>query len=338
MAALSRRALLIAGGMSAATSAFDPGMLRRAFAQQLRDIVIGLASPSFAVASGRIAQELGLFQKRGLNARFVIMDSSSAAIQALISGSFKVTIAGFPELVVAQARGQKVVAIGTTYGGFATSLVLSKSVVDKLGVSPSASVSQRLKAVNGLVIATTSATAIGSVAFKNAVQAAGANMRFTYIAQPAMPAALEAGAVDGFLSSAPFWALPVAKGKGVLWINGPKGEFPSEFTPGITALLETTRDFAEANPDLMRQLAAVIADLAQAIDEHPEDVRAAVGRLFPDLDAATIDLLFAYEALGWKNVRHPTVAETAREIAFVKMSGAQAPDIDKLEPAALFIR
>jgi ABC-type nitrate/sulfonate/bicarbonate transport system substrate-binding protein len=309
-----------------------------ALAQPAREAVtIGLASSSLAVASGRIAKELGLFEKHGLDARFVIMDNSSAAIAGLLSGSFPATISGVPELVIAQSRGQNVVAIATTYGGFATSLVLSSTAVDKLGVQSTAPVKERLKALDGLRIATASATAIGSITFKNAVRAAGATVRLVTLTQPAMPAALESGAVDGFLSSAPFWAVPVAKGKGVLWISGPQGEFPAEFTPRMTAQLQMKRDYAEAHPDLVTRLRAVVDDLAAMVEKQPAATKAAVARLYPDLDAATLDILFASEAHGLKSTRRPSVDDMAREIALVKLSGAQAPDIDRVNPGALLL-
>ena len=50
-----------------------------------------------AVAAGRIANELGLFEAHGLAPRFVALDSSSAAITALISGSVDLIISGVPQ-------------------------------------------------------------------------------------------------------------------------------------------------------------------------------------------------------------------------------------------------
>lgn len=307
-----------------------------AAAQTFREVTVGLASPSMAVAGGRIAKELGLFEKHGIDVRFTIMESSASAVAGMIAGSFKFTIAGFPELLVAQTRGQKVVAVTTTYGGFATSMVLSKATVDKLGISPDAPIRDRLKALDGLVLATPSATAIGSVTYKNAALAAGGTMRMTYMTQPAMPAALETGAIQGYFSSAPFWATPIVKGQGVLWINGPRGDVPSEFTPTITAQLQTTRAFADANPDLMKAMRAVFADLAKAVAERPQEVKAAVAKLYPDLDARTLDLLYAAESLGW-NPRPVTVQDIAREIAFVKATGMPLPQVESIDPASLLV-
>ncbi len=102
----------------------------------------------------------------------------------------------------------------------------------------------------------------------------------------------------------------------------------------ITAQLQTLRPFAEANPDLIKSVVAVFADLAKAVEERPAEVKAAVARLYPDLDAATLDILFAAESLGWKGNK-PTAKDIAREITFVKATGMQLPQIDSLDPASM---
>jgi ABC-type nitrate/sulfonate/bicarbonate transport system substrate-binding protein len=302
--------------------------------QQAREVTLGVATGSMVASSARIAKEMGLFERHGLNAKLVILDSANAATTALISKSVEAAVSGPGELVVAQGRGQKVVAIANTYGGLGGSLVLAKSVADKLGVSPSAPISERLKALDGLLIASTTATSSYTVSFRGAAKAAGANIRSTYMAMSTMPAALESGAIQGYVASAPYWAAPVIKGSGVLWISGPKGELPAEFAPASSASLQVMRDVAEGNPDLIKRLAAVFADLVKAIDERPGDVKAAVAKLYPDLDPKTLDLLFASESRGWK--AKPLMAkDMAHEIAFVKANGAPLPQIDSVDPALM---
>ena len=312
-------------------------MTATAPAQPLREITIGLASGSMTVAAPRIANELGLFEKHGLSAKFVILDSSSAAIAGLISGSLKFINAGVSDLIIAQSHGQKVVAVANTYGGFATSMVLSKTVADKLGVTSSSPPSVRLKALDGLVIATTSATAIGTVVYNAGAKSVGATMRVTYIAQDSMPAALESGAIQGFSSSAPYWGIPVSKGLAILLFRGPAGEFPAEYTPGVTAQLQTMREYADANPALIKNIQAIFADLATAIDKRPADVKAAVAKLYPGLDASVLDLLFTTESLGWKG--NPlTAKEMAHEISIVKATVSLPHEFDAVDPGSLLVQ
>lgn len=302
--------------------------------QPVRQISIALSSTSLGTAGVRAAKEMGFFAKHGVDPKFTVLDSASAAMTALISRSVEVALAGPTELITAQARGQKVVAIATTYRGLGTCVVLAKPVAEKLRVSPTAPVSERLKALDAVVLGAPSATSIATISVKSAAKAVGANVRFTYMSQPAMLAALESGAIQGFSASAPFWALPILKGGGVLWLSGPKGELGADYSPASTGQLQVMRDFAEANPELVKSLAAALADLAKAIDERPADVKAAVAKLHPDLDAKTLDFLFPTESLGWK-AKPPTPKDIAHDIAFTKLTGAALPQIDSISPASM---
>jgi ABC-type nitrate/sulfonate/bicarbonate transport system substrate-binding protein len=305
-----------------------------AFGQQAHEVTVGLGSGSLVAAGPRIAQQMGFFAKHGIDAKFSIMDSANAATTAIISKSLNVAVSGPGELVVAQGRGQKVVAIANTYGGLGASLVLAKPVAEKLKLSPNAPVAERLKALDGLVLGSTTATSAYTVALKGAAQAVGATIRFAYMTQPAMPAALESGAIQGFFTSAPFWAIPVIKGTGVVILSGPKGEMPADNSPTSSASMQVMRDYAEANPEIIKGLVGGYAEFQKAIDERPADIKAAMAKLYPDLDAQMLDLLFASESVAWK-AKPSTAQDMAREIAFVKSIGTALPQIDGVDPASM---
>jgi hypothetical protein len=193
-----RHALLGAAALSAA---------RTARAEDLHAITMGLASGEHG--GGRAyRQGARAVREARLDAKFAIMDSSSAALTGLLSGSLRLIVSGVPELVLARARDQDVVAIANTYSGFSANLVLGTAVAWALGVAPTAPVRDRLKAMDGLLIASTSPTAIGTVAYKGAVQAAGASMRFTYMSQQAMAAALQSGAIQAIPPAHPIGRRP----------------------------------------------------------------------------------------------------------------------------------
>jgi ABC-type nitrate/sulfonate/bicarbonate transport system substrate-binding protein len=305
-----------------------------ASAQQLKEITIGLSSGSLTVGSVRIAKEMGVYEKYGLNPKFVVMESGNAALTGLIGGSFEAVVANTGDIVAAQGRGQKLVSIGSVYDGLGATLVLTKGVADKLNVSPTAPVNERFKALEGLMIALPSPTANYTLAFKIATQAYGVNIRSTYVPAANMPAAMESGAVQGFFTSAPFWTNAVVKGSAVVWLSGPKGEFPPQATPATAATMQMTRSFAEANPDIVKGLVGALADFAKAVEQRPADVRAATGKVFPGVDAATIDLFLSYEAAAWKT-KPFTAKDMAHEITFVKASGIPVPGIDDLDPGSM---
>ncbi len=308
-----------------------------AVSQEPREVAIGLGSGSLVAGTARIAAELGLFKAHGLQPRFTVLDSANSATTALISRSVQAAVSGAAELIIANTRGQKVVMVASAYSGLGGTLVLSKVAADGLGVSPAASAAARFKALDGLIIAAPSPTATYKISIDGPARAQGAAVRFTYMAMTAMPAALESGAIHGYIASAPIWGVSVLKGSGVVWASGPRGEMPAEFAPKSSANLQVLREFAEANPDIVRKLASVYADFARSVRERPAEVKAAITKIYPDLSGEALDLAFASESLAWGAVP-PTAEDIRHEIAFVKSTGAQLPGIDGLDPAALLFR
>jgi ABC-type nitrate/sulfonate/bicarbonate transport system substrate-binding protein len=330
MTDLSRRTAL---GLGAATLALS----NSAFAQQLREVPIGLSSTSFATAPCLAAREMGLFQKRGINPKIVVLDSAAAAMGALVSRSISFVLAGPGELVTAQGHGQDVVLITTLYYGLSVSVTMSKAAVQKLGISPDAPAATRLKALDNVVIATPSAGSAVTAALRGAAKQQGATVRFTYMSQPAMIAAIETGAIQGFIASAPFWAIPITRGTGDLWISSAKREFPAEVSPSHAISVQAMREFAQNNRDLVALINAVFADFIKAMEERPAEVKAAVAKVYPDLDAKTLDLLFAAESLAW-NRPALTAADMRHDIAFMKENGVPLPEIDKVDPATMIFK
>lgn len=302
-------------------------------AQALREITIA-HTPSLAGGIPKVAVALGLFEAHGLEAKLVQMESASATATALISGSVDATVTGPGELIAAQARGVDMVMVANLYNGFNGSIVISKAVAEKLGVAPDAPVEERLKALDGLVIGSTSATSAFTVTPKSAIESVGGTPRFIYMSQPAMQAAMESGGVQAYMAGAPFWTMAVQKGTGIVWISGPKGEFPKPSSPSSSVGLEMMRDAAEADPELAQALAGVFADLSKAFEERPEEVKAAISEAFPAIDRKTIDAFYDSEIGGFM-AKPLTTEEMAHEIAFVKLGGANLPNIDDIDPASL---
>jgi ABC-type nitrate/sulfonate/bicarbonate transport system substrate-binding protein len=302
--------------------------------QKLREVTITLSSASLGPGAPRVAKELGLFEAHGLSVRIVPMDSGTTALAALISKAADAAMVGSATAITASARGQKIVSIANGYGGFATTMILAKVVADKLGVAANAPVADRLKAVDGLLIGTPEPTAGSTVGFKAAAATAGAAMRFTYLAQQTMPAALERGAIQGYLASAPYWAVSVANGSGIVWISGPNGELPPGTANVSSTQLQMLRETADADPDLVARFVDVFDDLHKAIDERPAEVKAATARAFPNFDPKLLDIVFPSESAAW-NARRLTAADWAGEIDFAKKSGVQIPGIENVKPEAL---
>ena len=309
------------------------GMTAPASSDDLKKIAIAMSSDSVSASAARIVREMGLFTKHGLDAAVTAMDSGNGATAALLSGSVNFATTSASDLVFVQARGQKVVALTSSYTGYASVLVLSKAAVEKAKVSETAPIEQRLKALDGLTIASSNATSTNTIVVTSSAASVGANVKWVYMSQPAMVAALQTGAIQGFIGAAPYYVQPVINGSGVIWITGPKGEFPPQFVPPYTTVVMATRDFATANPDVINRVTAAFTDLGKAVVERPQEVKAAIARLFPALDPKTLDLVFETDSRGLE-LRPVSLADIARIIDFVKLTATQ-PGIENVKAEAL---
>lgn len=310
-------------------------MTTSAFAET-KEITIGLPSVSVVGGSIRIADQMGLFEKNGLKSDFPKLDSGAVAMAALVSGSLDAAVLGTSELAVANSKGQNLVIVANTYGGYGATLVLAKGVAEATKVAPDAPLQDRLKALDGLTLAAPSPTSDYTFGFKASAENVGAKPEFTFMAQTAMAAALGSGAIDGFISSSPNWGAQVLNGTAVVWISGPKGELEADFTPVTSAQLQMPRETIEKDPALAQALAQVVADFVAAIRNDPASVKAALVALYPNLSSEEIDLLFDANAGPW-SAPELTEADLMHDFEFAKRTGILS-DISMLKPADMLLK
>jgi ABC-type nitrate/sulfonate/bicarbonate transport system substrate-binding protein len=322
--------LALAGAMMASSA---PGASAQSAA--LTPITMAVSSTTLAYGGLRIAQQAGLFQKNGLDPKVIVMDSGNAAITAVLAGSAEFSAAGPGEVLAAKVRGQNMVILANMYRGLSGSLVLSKATAAKLALPANASVEQKLKVLNGLTIASPSATSAYTHPVKSAAEAVKANIKFIYMAQPAMVAALRVGAVQGMIAGAPFSLMPISDGSGVLWLSGPKGDLPPSVLPASSACLQTSETYAKAHPKIIKEIHKVFADLSQVIKQHPEQAKAMLGKGYPDLDPAALAAIFEEDGQNWAQPVM-TEADIRQEIA-IQMSSGSLQNADQVAPASILL-
>jgi len=324
------RRTLIAGSLGAMTTGAAYGPSRAEGA--LEDLKVAVSSTSFVLGGARIGQQAGLFAKNGLQLSIIVMESGNAAMSALIGGSVPFAVTGPPEVLAARLRGQDMVIVANLYAGFAGALILATDVAKKTSVASTAPVHARLHALNDLTIAVPSATSVLLAPIKEGVARTGSNARFTYMAQPAMPAALESGAIQGFVASFPFAGTPVLRGTGVIWIDGPGGELPADLMPSSSSVLQSTSAYVKANQSTVHRLQQSIVTIADFVKQDQNAAKAALAASYPQLSAKAIDLAFDQQ---WRNWTRPflTVADMRQELKLLKAS-MPAPGLDSLDPTA----
>ncbi len=324
---IDRRGLL-AG--AAALAAARPALA------QATPLRIAVSSTTLAYGGLQIAAQAGLFRDQGLDLHITVMDSGSTAITALLSGSVDLSAAGPGEALAARAHEQPIVIIVNIYRGLSGSLLLSKAAAAAAGVAPDGDIAARLRALKGLVIAAPSATSAYTLPFRSASAAVGAPIKFVYMAQPAMGAALSAGAVQGIIAGAPFSTVPVENGSGVLWISGPGRGLPAADSPASSACLQATESFVRDHPDTIRKLRAVFASLTQLITTQPAQALTWLEKAYPQIPPATLATVFRQESANWASTEM-TAADIAQEIAIQKLAGVIA-GVGAIAPASMLAK
>lgn len=322
----SRRQVLTALG----ATVFAPAVQAQ---PALRALSIPVSSTSFASLPVRATEALGIFARNGLKVTATVLESGSNVTAALISGSVQVSLGGSGEQIAAASRGQPVVVLTNVYWGQPGTLLLAPEVAERSGVSPTASVRDRYRALEGLTIASVSASSPFTVSFRGAGDRFGVKMNFVYMGQPSMMAALESGAIKGFISSAPLWGPAALRGRAVEWISAPKGDLPDKNVPRASTSYQVMRPFAEANPDLMQQVLQSHREFSDVLVQTPDKVRAVLSGLYPSVAPEALDILFRAEHGAWK-MRYVTIADMRHEIEFVGALGA-VPNLDRVDPASL---
>jgi len=303
-------------------------------AQKLQDVTIALSSAGFSIGNLRLAEEAGLFRNHAINAKFVVMDSGNAATAALLSGSAQFVASGPATVIAARARRQAIVCVVNIYRGLSASLAISKAAAAKIGVDPRAPVIERLRALEGMTIAVPSATSAFLGPLKRSAEALGINIKFSYMAQPAMPAALESGAIQGMMAG-PTTVIPsLRKGTAVQWIDGPGSELPEKFMPTSSSCLQTTEQYAKANPAILAGMKSAMEDAGRMVESNPERAKQVLAKAFSKIEPELLGLLFEAESKSWTRPTF-TVADIQQEIDLLKASGQQIPGLEQVDPRSV---
>jgi ABC-type nitrate/sulfonate/bicarbonate transport system substrate-binding protein len=308
-----------------------------AFAQTASpaEISIVLSSNSIAGSSMRLVNQLGLLERNGVKAHFVFSDSGNAALAALVGGSSNFATVAMDDLIPLRAKGQQDVAIVVNaYRGVAGVIVVRKDVADKLPAKPTDSAEARVKALDGLILAATSATSGMVGPLRLALHMVGANVRFTYMQLPAMFPALKTGAIQAYIATSPFWEQAVEDGVAVRWLSGPQGEFPPSTVTASALSLVTTTGYAHSHPDVIKHIRAAYDQFAALIHEHPDQVLAALKQLYPDLPPRVVELSFQQNSPAWAR---PDLSEADIRKEIDMRKGGNIPNLDKIDPATVVL-
>jgi ABC-type nitrate/sulfonate/bicarbonate transport system substrate-binding protein len=279
-------------------------------------------SPTFGVLW--LAKDAGLFDRNGLDAQLIFIQSSPTNIQALLNNDIQIAVAGSSGVVNSAAGGLDFIFVGALFEGMAYHLIADKSIKSpadlkgkRIGISRFGSSSHYAveAALEKLGIDPKKETTI--------LQIGSENVR---------AAAITKGGIQATVISPPLHAAHRKLGLHTLVsLNDLK-------IPYLSDAVIVRRSYYNANPRPVQRFLRSLVE-AYAYYKKPENrpvvakVLARYQGLDPQADRETLDQtidLFSKEFYG----RTPRVARDALE-AVVKGIGQRSPEVLKLDPDKL---
>jgi NitT/TauT family transport system substrate-binding protein len=217
---------------------------------------------------------------------------------ALITGSAHFGVAGTAGVIEAVARGPDLIMLAAIFSEVSSNIAVRTDALTQKGVTPQHPIDDRVQALRGLKIATSSQTSTNNkvlryLLLKNGIDP-DRDASIVFIADPAAQAsAVVNKLVDGLIASSPTADITVARGEAQILLAGTKGEIKG--LEGMTFLaVVSRREYVEKNREITQAVVNAIVRAAQHARQHPTDAKSATRKALAAVDEKT------FEA-GWEN-------------------------------------
>jgi NitT/TauT family transport system substrate-binding protein len=256
------------------------------------DIVMALPTFSLSLSFEYIAEDAGLYDKRGVHVKPIVLPGVGS-INAVISGSAEFAVSSATSMTRAAARGQRLLAIAMTTDRVIAQAVLRKDLAK--GFDPGEPFAKRGLLLQGRTIAVDATNSLIHAYVRLLAARAGYSPDDIHIAvmqPPNMEAAFDAKQIDGFAMSPPWSEKPVLEGTAVMIASGPDGE-PADFVPFANNVILVRPDTCAQRKSLCDAVGHASAEAMQFMQDHPDEALALVKKRFPTLDDKLLAVSFA---------------------------------------------
>ena len=254
-----------------------------------------LPAVTFAFVPAYIAEDLGLWTKRGLKVKQAVI-TGIGAMNAVLSKSVEFSISSMPTVIRANVRGQKVIAIGGAFEGTAVEVVMRKDVAAAAGITESSPVEARARALRGKTVAMLAPNTIVHGYLRYFAKKGGIDperdFKISMMSQEASIAALKGNSVDAMAQVLPYSTISIHNGTAMMLSSGPRGEF-AELNPfalnGVTAL----PGYCESHASVCEKMIGGYREAMLYLLDHPAESAAILKKRIPNMDPGAFDDAFA---------------------------------------------
>ncbi|MEX0409519.1 ABC transporter substrate-binding protein [Aquibium sp. LZ166] len=275
------RALAVAAGLALAAPAA---------AQDTQTVTIATPGAALHFYPFYVAEAEGLFEKEGIAIDWVDVGSGSRQIAAVAGGSADFAVVGMQAAITARQNGADLVSVGALFNGYPIQLVLSNAALEKTGITPDMSVDDKVERLKDISVGVTGIGSTTDVLLRSWLVQRGKNPEQALTIQPlgsppAMFAAFEQGAVDGFMLGAPFPQQAEAAGLGKVVIDPLTDDIPELAGVPYTAII-TRGALTKEKPELAQRMVNALTKAMKAQAADADAVGAKLKSYFPETDAA----------------------------------------------------
>jgi NitT/TauT family transport system substrate-binding protein len=256
---------------------------------QTQKIVITTPGAALHFFPAHVAAAAGLFAAEGLDVEWVDVGAGSKQVASVAGGSATMTMLGMQPAITAAEHGAELVAFAALFNKYPIQVVLHPQVMQRIGLTRSMPIDEKVKRLAGLTIGITGVTSSSDSVLRSLLLARGLDpdkaLRIQPLGAPnAMLAALSKKAIDGAMLSAPQAQIAEAGGYGQTAIDPLTGEVPELNGVPYTAMI-TTRDTLKRQPDVILKATNALTKAMALEDKDPERVQQLLqSKIFPDID------------------------------------------------------
>jgi len=238
--------------------------------------------------------------------------SSTISIDAVLAGEAMFGSVGTLTALQAIRQGADLKIIAAIVNNVQV-MVIRNEVAQKLGVSPTASIADRVRALKGLIVAT---GAVGSTHYqilRSYLLQYGLDpdkdVRLVGIAEPsALVAGLEQKRFDAIAYASPLVELAIARGFGQVWISGPRGDVPGSENIKTGCIIVRTETL-EKNREQVDALRTALTDALLKIQHEPD----VIGKKLHEMYFSNLDGTVWNTAWNANTTAYPTSLAFTRE-------------------------
>lgn len=239
-------------------------------------VTFSVGSQSMFYMMPHIAKGAGFYSEEGLDVELLSIQSGTQQVAAVIGGSALAGQFGVPHIVNA-SEGAGIVAVGPGYDIYPMALVLSNDALTRNGIAEDISVDEIMEKLDGLTIGITGPGSSTDQFIRTLFMTRGMNADSHVTLQPLRPgapmlAALQQGAIDGFIGSSPFIHMAETSGAAKIVIDPLEGNVPEFY--GLPYQFVATRQSAlESDRAAIKGILRAHAKAMNLVAERPDEAR-----------------------------------------------------------------